>query len=406
MRTQKHDPAAARSRGDGAVSAWKARQALGSPAVEAAVQRLPPRQYADDDHHHLPLREGFGLRLVTATPFHDERMIDVLRFLGRVYVADADTLFRMLYYGRYNLRTTYRDLQTLREQGLAWEARATGVYQKIVVNRRPGPPIKIFGLSRAGKQLLMNLGVEGDPRTLELLVARDVRGRVPKPSSLAHDLQVTWWCASMINGLRMVPWCTGVYVQTEFNAIKSQRADALLVARFDFTRPREQLHAIPWFSGAPRRPEELELRWALELDNSTEAVNVLVEKFCTYRDLHATGTYSQIFNGDVLLVLLVQNARRAAYLAAEFGRAWPNGWGLVSTADQQGVAADPFGALWGRYFDMISEQRVPLLSRLARDERQRVIGYEPMLTEALWQAYLARLWAGMPPASLYELTAG
>jgi len=392
-----------KSKPNSELSAWKARQCKTHPDAALAIQMLPPRSYRDDAHHDLPHQDGLGLQVTTAVPFRDERMIDVLRFLGRVYIADVNTIFRMLYYRRYDLSTTYRDLALLREQRLVWSAKVQGIHTKIVNNWRPGPPHDVFGLSRAGKQLLLNMAVESDARALELLVARDVRGKVPKPNSIAHDLQVTWWCASMVEGLRLLPWCTGVYVQTEYNAIKNQRADAMLGARFDFTRHRPDPVAIPWISGTPLRPNEVELRWALELDNSTESVNVLVNKFIAYRDLHASGTYHQLLNGDVLLVLVVQEARRAAYLAAEFSRAWPGGWGLVSTPSRQGANSTPFGALWGTYFDMSTEQRIGLLSYLTRDAQQHMVGYTPLMTYELWLRYLELQRAGNAPVSLYDM---
>lgn len=363
---------------------------------------LPPRVY-ESERSGTPLVDGLGHRVPTANPIQDERMVEVLRLLGRVYVADALTLHRALYYRRYDVKTTYRDLQALATQRLVWRAEAQVTLNRTLNNARVAKPSVVYGLSRAGKQLLKDMGVESDERALELLVARDVRGRAPKPSTLAHDLQVTWWCASMMEGLRLIPWCTGIYIQTEYNAIKTQRADAILGARFDLTRQRPDPASIPWVSGAPLRPNEVELRWALELDNSTESVNVLVNKFITYRDLHATGAYHQVLNGDVLLVLIVQNNRRAAYLAAEFSRVWPGGWGLVSTPARKGANSTAYGALWGTYFDMNTQQVVPLLSELTRNERNEVVAYSPLMTYGSWLRYLELQQAGTAPASFYDM---
>lgn len=383
-----------------AFSRWQARQARGTAEADAAARMLPPRIY-EAERSPTPLRDGFGFTVYAAQTIQEERLIEVLRLLGRVYVSDVFTLYRTLYYRRFSIKTTYDDLHLLSSQGLVWHAKAPQAPSDTSMSQ---PRMKnIYGLSRAGKQLLANLGVESDEQALEQLVARDVRGRVPKPSSLAHDLQVTWWCASMIEGLRLLPWCTGIHCQTEYNATKGQRADAMLAARFDFRRPRADLSSTPWFSGTPLRPDEIELRWALELDNSTESVNVLVDKFIMYRDLHATGTYHKLLNGDVMLVLVVQNARRAGYLAAEFSRVWPQGWGLVSTPGPKGANSTPYGALWGSYRDMNTQAIVPLLSHLTRDEQQRVIEYTPLITYELWLAYLERLKAGTPPVSLYDL---
>jgi hypothetical protein len=386
-----------------AFSSLRAKQIRGSPEAEAAVRMLPPRTY-ESERGPAPLRDGLGLPVPAAQTIQEERLIEVLRLLGRVYVADAFTLFRTLYYQRFSIKTTYRDLKLLAEQKLVWHAPPPpGLFGTSSVTGANGR-LKIYGLSRAGHQVLSNLGVESDERALEMLVARDVKGKIPKPSSLAHDLQVTWWCSSMIEGLRLLPWCTGVFCQVEYNAVKNQRADALLIARFNFMSHRPDPSSIPWFSGTPLRPDEVELRWALELDNSTESVNILVDKFITYRELHATGTYHRILNGDVLLMLVVQNARRAAYLAAEFSRVWPEGWGLVSTPGQKGANSTPFGALWGSYRDMNTQAEVPALSHLTRDAHGRVAEYTPLVPYGLWLAYLEWMKAHQqPPTSMYDL---
>lgn len=383
----------------GAVSAWVKRIAALHPDVDAVMRMLPPRTY-ECERSAVPRADGLGFVLHSANPIADERMVELLRVLGRLYVADVRTLHRMLYYRRFHINTTYNDLNLLARQRLIWKVPAA-LSSESVARKRPVKPINVYGLSRAGHQLLADLGVESDDRALELLVKRDVTGRAAKPSSLAHDLQVSWWCASMVEGLRLIPWCTGIWCQTEYNAIKSQRADALLVARFDFSHPRPEPQQIPWFAGTPRRPGEIELRWALELDNSTESVNVLVNKFITYRDLHVNGTYQRMLGGDVLLVLVAQNLNRAAYLAAEFKRAWPGGWGVVSTPELANTT--PFGALWGTYLHMITEQPTDLLGQVVRqvraDEGVLEIGFASVLSYAQWRAYLQLLLAGTPPQS-------
>jgi Replication-relaxation len=206
-----------------------------------------------------------------------------------------------------------------------WQAEVSAAALRQVNEGPPGRNRLVFGLSRTGKQFLADLQVEPDPRALELLVARDVRGAAPNQDQLEHDLQVTWWCMSMVEGLRLIPWCSSVYLQTEYRSSKTQRVDAILMARFDPYRHRENLDAIPWYDGKPIKEHEFEIRWALELDNSTESVRVLVDKFVMYRDMHARGSYHKLFQGEMILVLMVQTPERAGYLAAEFLRAWPEG---------------------------------------------------------------------------------
>lgn len=386
-----------------AFSSWQARHTKGSPETQAEVKLYPPRVYTEEINRDLPGYDDFGLPAYPSRYTEDERMTEILRFLGRTYVCDIETLHRMLYYPRFDIRTTYRDIETLMEHRHVWHAEVRGIRSKMANNGMPGRPRKIFGLSRTGKQLLQSMAIEADATVVEQMVARDPRGKLPKPSSLGHDLQVTWWCASMIEGLRLVPWCTSIYCQTEFRSSKTQRADAMLVARFNFEHPRENLHAIPWFDGSAKRDDEIEVRWALELDNSTESVGVLIDKFVMYRDLHGKGVYHKLFSGEVLLVLLVQDAKRADYLATEFSRAWPEGWGLVSTPDRQGARARSFGALWGRYFSMTNEAEVNLLSVLVRNPVTGGREYQALMTHELWMRYLELRQQRKAPASWYDL---
>lgn len=391
-----------------AFSSWQTRYRKGHPDGREAAALLPPRVYEAEKNPDLPRHDGLGLPVPRGISVKHERLMEVLRFLGRVYVADIETVYRMLYSRRYSVMTAYRDLEALAAQRLVWVTNAPAMI-KCGANHNNSSTSSarlVFGLSTIGKKLLGELRVEPDERSLELLVARDIRSRPPKPDHLDHDLQVTWWCASMVEGLRLLPWCTTVYCQTEFRSAKKQRVDAVVVARFTFERPRRETQVIPWFDGTPLQPDEVELRWALELDNSTESVNVLIDKFCAYRDLHYTGSYHRIFHGDLMLVLIVQNARRASYLAAEFKRAWPGGWGLVSTPDGFGANSTPYGALWGRYVDMATGGEVPLIAELTRDSARRVSAYTPLMTYPLWLAYLERLKAGRAPAALYELMEG
>lgn len=387
-----------------AFSTWIASQVRGHPDADAALRMLPPRTYQRERAVN-PVCDGFGYPVHAAMSVRDERLIELLRMLGRVYVADMRSIFFALYDRRFDIRTTYRDLNLLADQRLIWTAKAGDEWLSMPDGGYPQKTARVYGLSRAGKQHLANLGVEDD-EILARMRARDVRGRAPNPNQLMHDLQISWWCLSMIEGLRLIPWCTGIYCQVEYDMIKGQRSDAIMVARFDFDCPRPDLSDTPWIADTPLRPNEIELRWALEVDNSTEAVKVLVEKFTTYRDLHATGDYHRVLNGDVMLVLIAQNARRAAYLAAEFKHVWPGGWGVVSTPGLLGANSSPYGPLWGTYRSMAVQKVVPLLSHIQRDEHEHVSGFTPVMTYELWLRYLEQMKQGHLPTSLYDLMPG
>jgi hypothetical protein len=278
------------------------------------------------------------------------------------------------------------------------------LHDKISPRVHPTNPRAVYGLSKVGQQFLKNSAVEPDARVIAMMHAHPAgKPQVANQATLGHDLQVSWWCASMVECLRLIPWCTGVFCQSEVRSHKRQRIDAMIVARFNFRKRRENLDAIPWFDGRPAQPDEIEVRWALELDNSTESGKVLLGKFINYRNLHAEGVYHTLFNGNMILVLIVQNPDRAAYLAAEFRRAWPEGWGLVTTPDRMGADARALGVLWGRYFDMNSEAQVPLLSELARDTATDGYAYHPLLPYPVWERYLRLAQAGAAPESLFEL---
>lgn len=376
-------------------SHWKARQLRGNAkAVEAALQ-LPPHEYVADTNPDLPRYDGYGLKVPIARTRLNERLTNLMRFIGRMYVTDAHTTFRMLYYRNHDLSCTYRDLKKLASQKLVWS-----------INEPTGTdaarPRKVFGLTHAGKQALIDMRIE-DSAALELIISRDPRKSIPNPNTIDHDLQVSWWCASMIEGLRLIPWCTNIYVQSEFRSAKNQRIDAVLTARFDFSRPRDDISQIPWFDGRPLTEGEVELRWALELDNSSESVPILIEKFVNYRNLHASGQYHRLFKGDLLLVLIVQNSRRAATLAAEFERAWPEGWGVVSTPDRKGANSTPYGALWGTYADMNTGAIIPLLSAIHRPRGEEA-AYQPLMTYPMWESLLQARTGGAQITSLSDLT--
>ncbi|MBX0330070.1 replication-relaxation family protein [Oscillochloris sp. ZM17-4] len=336
---------------------------------------------------------AFGMTIYPGVPPLEARQVALLRLLGRIELADRAIIAQTIYQG-YGASTLKRDLLALYTHRLIWRAPAPPTLRALTpanhgsTGRVGGRRRHVYGLSHEGLALLDQLEVEPDPRSLAGLKARDARGRYPSPSTLGHDLQVAWWCASLLEGLRRLPWCHSVFCQCEFVVSERQRIDAMVVARFDLTTPRADMETLPWFDGTPLRPGQVERRWALELDTGTEALPVLLRKFVCYRDHHADGVYAQIFGGPLLLVLLVQTPRRAGQLATEFQAAWPDGWGLVSLPH----AADhpAHGALWGQYRRLRDSQAQALLAGLPDDPA-------PLLTLAQWEAYLALAAAGHPP---------
>lgn len=389
----------------GPFSTWKAYQLRGisKEILETESLLLPRRVYENERNPLVPSKDHAGLNITAALATREERLIEVLRFLGRVYVADLATIFHMLYRRRYDMSTTQRDLRIAKERKLVWVDRALGLYKK--KGGEPTRPPMIYGLSTIGRQFLKNQASEPNSDFLKLMHTHQPTNANPvNQATIGHDLQVSWWCGSMIECLRLIPWCTSIFCHTEVRSHETQRIDAVIVARFNFDHPREMDDTIPWFDGRKKHNDEVEVRWALELDNSTESDLVLLKKFLTYRQLHAEGVYHRLFGGNTILVLIAQHATRAATLAMEFQRAWPDGWGLVSTPDRKGADASPFGVLWGVYSDMNLEEPVPLLSRIIRLPSGE-FAYETLLTLEQWRAYLQFAKEGDPPKTRRELVA-
>jgi Replication-relaxation len=378
----------------GASRTWQQRQQRGDPRAMEAKKSLLTPTYTEELNPSLPRNDGFGLRVGVAHIIRHQRQADILRLIGHIGIATAATLHQVLYYPRYDMRTTYRDLNHLVDNKLLWQANATARFQG-------GRPERVYFLSYAGKDFIARNEMSG-MNVDQRIIASKPQKKLSVINRVDHDIQVSWWCASMIEGLRLIPWCSGIYVQAQFRASSRQVMDALIVARFNFSRPREQVSAIPWFDGRVRAEGEVELCWALEIDDSSESIPGILDTYIQYRDHHSSGTYHTLLQNHVLPVTIAQNSRRAAMLAAEFSRAWPEGWGLVSTPDRRGASSNPYGALWGRYADMNSGALVPLMSRVMY-ARGRPVTYQPVLHLDVWEALLRARAAGVDIQSLADL---
>ena len=316
----------------------------------------------------------FGLIMPPAMPWVDERQTEVLRALGRLEFLLTPQI-RQLVYPDVTTRTMYRHLRYLGDQDLIWRMpvnleSARDRQRTVQGGRRRAPPRPMsdaYGLTLSGRTLLDTLQVEHDRGSLERLKARDQRGKRPSPSMMAHDLQVSWWCSSVILGARGQRFCQRIFVQVEYVVNKDQRIDAVVILRFDESAPRPRLepHRTPWFDGTPRRSGEHEIRLALEVDKGTEPLTVILGKADTYRRLTAAGVYNQLFGGPILPVFLVPDRTRAAQIAREWRDGWPGGWGVI-TVDR--ASEHPtYGCLWGDYRAMSDAQPFGLLNELQQN---------------------------------------
>jgi hypothetical protein len=317
----------------------------------------------------------------------ETRHLAVLRLLGRLEFVQTPIIARLLYRGA-SLRTAQRELQYLAAEHLIWST--TVSWGTLPAPTRTGtttPPPKpplVWGLTTAGRTLLASLGAEHDEQALQGLRCRDPRGKPVPQITLRHDLQASWWCAAVLCDIQRSPWCHSVFVQVEFVSHERQRIDALVVLRINPTTPRPEVGTIPWFDGTPKRPDEIEVRLALEIDRGTEQLTTLLEKGICYRDLHAQGVYSTLVGGPVLPVFVVPTMRRAGQIATEWQDAWPDGWGVIAPLDR---ADHPeHGPLWGTYKSMRkaqSGQKTPLLTAIQVGSGGTVT-FQPVMALEQW----------------------
>jgi len=321
----------------------------------------------------------------------DQRTIAALRLLGRLEFVQTPIL-RRLVYRDIPERTMYHSLDALLAQGLVWrtDVRWQSLPGPARAGRRQPPPRlpHIWGLTPRGRDLLATLEIEHDDLALQGLRTHHPRDQV-STITLRHDLVAAWWCAALLDALRMHPWLRSIFCQVEFVSHERQRIDALMLVRLCPDRPRPSADLtgdIPWFAGESRQPGEIELRWALEVDRGTESLPILMEKAVTYRDLHADGIYTRLLGGPVLPVFLVPDSVRAGKIAREWQTGWHDGWGVIAPLEQADDA--DAGPLWGTYRSMRAGEKgaaLPLLSRLRVTELGAVVTAPPP-PRAAWQA--------------------
>jgi hypothetical protein len=326
-------------------------------------QSAPPE--ADKLH-----RGSFGLQRPRWMTSEIARHTELLRLLGRLEIMTTRQIMLMAYPDR-NPRTVHRYLERLVGEDVLY--RTSARYGMIYRQPEADTPLKhphIYGLTPTGREFLGALQAEPDEETLQRLKVRDPKAKRLTAATLAHNLQVSWWCSALIQELRRNRFCTRVFVQVEFISHETQRIDALVIARFSTRYPREVSAHIPWFDGTARLADEGEIRLALEVDRGTEPLRVLMEKGRAYRNLTAEGVYYRRLGGAVVPVFLVPSGQRARQIAAEWRQVWPEGWGVISTPP---AADDPeHGTLWGRYLLLSNLKQVfPLMTEITGGQPNR-----------------------------------
>jgi hypothetical protein len=311
------------------------------------------------------LKDRYGLVVPSALPLLDEEEILLLRVLGRLEMMTVAQIHQLIFPTLTN-RGVQRHLDRLLADELVWRAqsRTVAVNHAAQHEKVPRRGAFVYGLSDDAKALLETLDVEHDPLTRERLVSRDPRGRKPDTRTMSHDIQVSWFCTNVLLAASRNRYCRQLYVQTEFYSEKRQRIDALIMLRLSPDHPRDasEVGGIPFFDGTARRPGEIDIRLALEIDKGSEELKVLLEKIEKYRDLTQLGVYDQTIGGPLLMVFVVQTPRRAGQLARQFKDLWPSGWGVVATP--QSANNLKAGVLWGRYKSLASGESFDLLTHL------------------------------------------
>jgi len=306
-----------------------------------------------------------------------DRRIAFLRTLARLEFMLGQYI-HTLFFPTQHGSTMLRFLQRLLDDGLIWRS-------NVVPLRVPRdcPPLQrtfpqtgrypyLYGLTEVGKTYLLTLGELEYAERHRVLKARDLASAPIRKDQTPHDVQVAWWCVSVLKELMRHPFCTSVFLELELTTATGQggqRIDAFVIMRFSTSNPRSTVGTIPWYDYTPLRTDEVEVKLALEIDRGTEQGIYIYDKGVAYRDLtfDANG-YTAMFGGPILPVFIVPTTARAVVIAQHFLAAWPQGRALITTAVSAVEKQHPeHGALWGKYLWLHDRTPAPLLTRMLVD---------------------------------------
>jgi hypothetical protein len=301
------------------------------------------------------------LALTASAALAADRDIAILRLLGRLeFVTTA--MLKALIAPDLAMPALRKRLARLVKEGRIWRQTVTiGQVRPSEAGGRVQPPPKapyVYGLTPEGRELLEILSVESSAAVYEGLQTRDRRAPNVAQAQLTHDLLVSSWCASIIDGARRSRLLDSIICQVEYVSARTpegkeqQRMDAFLALIFN-REPREAAGPtwmLPWNAGEAPAARQLVVRYALEVDRGTEPLKTLLAKGLMYRTLSEGGYYRKTLGGDVLPVLVVPPGKRAGQIAREWQTSWPGGKGVISNF----IKADhpKHGALWGEYYTM------------------------------------------------------
>jgi len=234
--------------------------------------------------HPIPpsaLTDMFGLMVPSALPPMDDQEVTLLRLLGRLDLMTVPQIHQAIF-PHLTSASVQRRMDSLQRSELLGR-----VATRTVAANQAGQHRKVhtkgayaYWMTPDAKTLLETLDVERDPLTVGRLSSRDTRGRKPDTRTMAHDLQVSWWCINVLLAAARNRSCRKIYIQTEFVSEARQRIDALVIVRLSPDHPRrhEDIGPFPFFDGTPRAKGETDIRLALEVDKGSEELKVLLAK--------------------------------------------------------------------------------------------------------------------------------
>ena len=246
-----------------------------------------------------------------------------LQVVGRLGVALTSQLAALVFY-QQPVSTMNCQLGRLTRSGLVWRQAVSLGMRPAAPGQRPVPqrPHWAYGLTPEGKAYLDTYSIEEHSIILEQLITRDRRAPALTGIPLGDSLKASWWLTSAVAGAMRNCFCTGIYAQVDAVTVQEQQVDALLGLRLNGTAPERGIR-IPWAIWGEGDARDQWYWFALEVDRGTEALNTILRKAVTYRDLTWSYSYRPQFGSGPTPVFLVPTLRRAAQIGPSLRRRGP-----------------------------------------------------------------------------------
>ena len=222
---------------------------------------------------------------------------EVVRMLWRFHFATPEQLSRLLWNENRRpwLRQLRAPLRRLLEMHMVWREphKTRPGYRSHVNGRAAGG--WYYGLTEVGRAWAVT-------RLTELTVLRCItrEGYLSNPDrrTMTHSSHCTEYCTRMIQLLRTDPRTAGVFFETESTVLGGHlRMDCLIRLRLHRHVPTMAIPPstlpweLPWLPTLRTRPlpGALDVTFALEIDEGTEALDILALKALNYRRTFTQG---------------------------------------------------------------------------------------------------------------------